>query len=34
MALSFVVAPSADRPDEEAVRQIRDVVRALLAQHR
>lgn len=34
MALSFVVAPSADRPEEEAVRQIREVVRALLAQHR
>jgi AcrR family transcriptional regulator len=34
IALSFVVAPSAGRPDEEAVGQIRDVVRALLAQPR
>lgn len=34
IALSFVVAPAAERPDEEAVAQIREVVRALLAQHR
>ncbi|RAJ71454.1 TetR family transcriptional regulator [Streptomyces sp. Amel2xB2] len=35
LALSFVVAPpGADRSEEEAVRQIRDVVRALLSQHR
>jgi hypothetical protein len=34
IALSYVVAPSKDRPDEEAVGQIREVVRALLAHHR
>jgi AcrR family transcriptional regulator len=34
IALSFVVAPSAERPDEEAVGQIREVVRALLAHPR
>ncbi|OEU85535.1 hypothetical protein DB35_14160 [Streptomyces abyssalis] len=34
IALSFVVAPSAGRRDEEAVGQIREVVRALLAQPR
>ncbi|SCK12554.1 transcriptional regulator, TetR family [Streptomyces sp. WMMB 714] len=31
IALSFVVAPHAGRGDEEALRQVRDVVRALLA---
>ncbi|MFC4493619.1 TetR/AcrR family transcriptional regulator [Streptomyces ovatisporus] len=31
IALSFVVAPPAERGDEEALRQIQDVVRALLA---
>lgn len=34
IALSFVVAPQSGRPDEEAVGQIREVVRALLAQPR
>lgn len=34
IALSFVVAPSSDRRDEDAVGQIREVVRALLAQPR
>ena len=34
IALSFVVAPSSERADEEAVGQIREVVRALLAQPR
>jgi AcrR family transcriptional regulator len=32
IALSFVVAPSAGRQDEDVVRQVREVVRALLAQ--
>ncbi|QPP06681.1 TetR/AcrR family transcriptional regulator [Streptomyces bathyalis] len=34
IALSFVVAPSSERRDEDAVGQIREVVRALLAQPR
>lgn len=34
IALSFVVAPAAERRDEDAVNQIREVVRALLAQQR
>jgi AcrR family transcriptional regulator len=34
IALSFVVAPPADRRDEEAVNQIQEVVRALLAHSR
>jgi AcrR family transcriptional regulator len=32
IALSFVVAPSAGRRDEDVVRQVREVVRALLGQ--
>jgi AcrR family transcriptional regulator len=32
IALSFVVAPSAGRQDEDVVRQVREVVRALLTQ--
>ena len=32
IALSFVVAPSAGRRDEDVVSQVREVVRALLAQ--
>ncbi|NLU72038.1 TetR/AcrR family transcriptional regulator [Streptomyces sp. HNM0575] len=34
IALSHVVAPAAERTEEEAVGQIREVVRALLAHHR